>query len=66
MTPPAAEASALAERIAGLLRERPRTFYEVVRAVEDAEYRTLLQAWGLLRERRALGRDPHGLYLLRG
>lgn len=27
--------------------------------------RTILQAWGALRERRRLGRDDHGLYLIR-
>lgn len=58
-------ADAVAERIAALLRERPRTFYEIVRQLDDVEYRTILQAWGALRERRALGRDAHGLYVYR-
>ena len=56
---------ALAERMAALLRERPRTFYDLVRQLDDAEYRTILKSWGLLRERRALGRDEHGRYLIR-
>jgi hypothetical protein len=56
---------ALAERIAATLRERPRTFYELLRELPDVEYRAILQAWGALRERRRLGRDPHGRYLLR-
>jgi len=56
---------AVAARMEQLLRERPRTFYELLRELEDAEYRFILQAWGSLREARRLGRDAHGLYLLR-
>jgi len=56
---------ALADRIAATLRERPRTFYELLRELPDVEYRTILRAWGALRERRALGRDEHGRYLIR-
>ena len=58
-------AGAAADRMAALLRERPRTFYELLRELPDVEYRTILQAWGALRERRALGRDDHGRYLIR-
>jgi hypothetical protein len=57
--------AALADRMAGLLAERPRTFYELLRELDDVEYRTILQAWGALRERRALARDDHGRYLVR-
>ncbi len=56
---------AVAERMAALLRERPRTFYELLRQLDDVEYRTILQSWGALRERRALGRDEHGRYVIR-
>jgi len=56
---------AVAARIELLLRERPRTFYDLLRALGDAEYREVLQAWGTLREARRLGRDEHGLYMLR-
>ena len=56
---------AVAARMVDLLRERPRTFYELLRELGDAEYRVILQAWGSLREARRLGRDEHGLYLLR-
>jgi hypothetical protein len=55
----------VAERMRALLRERPYTFYELVRQLEDVEYRMILQSWGVLRERRLLGRDPHGRYLER-
>lgn len=55
----------LAERIMATLRERPRTFYELLRELPDVEYRAILQAWGALRERQALGRDAHGRYLIR-
>ena len=55
----------VAERMTSLLRERPRTFYELLRQLDDVEYRTVLQSWGLLRERKILGRDEHGRYLVR-
>jgi hypothetical protein len=56
---------AIADRMAALLAARPLTFYELLRELPDVEYRALLQAWGALRERRALGRDADGRYLLR-
>ena len=56
---------ALADRMAAVLGERPRTFYELLRELPDVEYRAILQAWGALRERRALARDVHGRYLIR-
>jgi hypothetical protein len=59
------DAGAIAARIEQLLREQPRTFYDLLRALGDAEYRVVLQAWGTLREARRLGRDEHGLYVLR-
>jgi len=59
------DARALAAQMEALLRERPRTFYDLVRALGDAEYRVVLQAWGSLREAHRLGRDEHGLYLVR-
>ena len=55
----------LADRMAALLAARPRTFYELLRELDDVEYRAILQAWGVLRERRVLGRDDHGRYLIR-
>jgi len=56
------DAATVAERMARLLAERPRTFYELLRELPDVQYRTILIAWGALRERRALARDPHGRY----
>ncbi len=56
----------VAARIARLLEDKPRTFYEVLRQLGDVEYRTILQAWGALRERKRLGRDAEGYYLLKG
>jgi hypothetical protein len=56
---------AVADRMAALLASRPWTFYELLRELPDVEYRAILQAWGALRERRALARDAHGRYLLR-
>jgi len=58
-------AAVLADRMAALLTERPRTFYALLRELDDVEYRTILRAWGALRERRALGRDEQGRYLIR-
>lgn len=65
MTTEALTAEALADRMAALLAARPLTFYELLRELPDVEYRVILQAWGALRCRRALARDPHGRYLLR-
>jgi hypothetical protein len=56
---------ALAARMTELLRARPRTFYELLRELGEVEYRTILQAWGSLRERKRLGRDHDGRYLIR-
>ncbi len=65
MTTEAVTAETLAGRMAALLAARPLTFYELLRELPDVEYRAVLQAWGALRERRALARDAHGRYLLR-
>jgi hypothetical protein len=65
VTTEAVTAGALADRMAALLAARPLTFYELLRELPDVEYRVVLQAWGALRERRALARDAHGRYLLR-
>ena len=54
----------VAERIAGLLRERPRNFYAILQSLGDVEYRTILAAWGTLHEREALARDHEGNYVL--
>jgi hypothetical protein len=56
---------ALADRMATLLAARPLTFYELLRELPDVEYRAILQAWGALRERRALAREHDGRYRLR-
>jgi len=59
------EVAPVTERIVTLLSARPRTFYELLRALDDVEYRTILKAWGARRERHRLGRGPHGVYLSR-
>jgi len=58
-------ADAVADRMAALLGARARSFYELVRELPEVEYRTLLQAWGALRDRRVLARDEHGRYRIR-
>jgi hypothetical protein len=55
----------VAERIAGLLRERPRNFYGILQSLNNVEYRIILAAWGTLREQEALARDHEGNYVLR-
>ena len=57
--------SETAERIQKLLAERPLNFYAILQALHDVEYRTILQAWGTLREKELLARDHEGNYLLR-
>jgi hypothetical protein len=58
-------AAVVADRMQALLGACPRTFYELLRELDDVEYRAILQAWGALRERGVLGRDEHGRYLIR-
>jgi len=53
-----------AERITELLRERPLNFYAILQSLGDVEYRTILAAWGTLREQEALARDHEGNYVL--
>lgn len=57
--------SEIAERTLALLKSRPMSFYEILRALEDVEYRVILQAWGILREKDLLARDEEGRYLPR-
>ena len=54
----------LADQIVERLGSRPALFYDLLVDFADAEYRDLLRAWGLVRERHALERDEHGHYLL--
>jgi hypothetical protein len=59
------EVERLAEAITATLRARPVLFMDLVREHRDLPYRTLLLAWGLVRERHALGRTDDGAYQLR-
>lgn len=61
----AARVEALAVRIQRFLEEAPRFFVDVVGLTPEGEYRDVLRAWGLVRERCALQRDEEGRYLLR-
>ena len=56
--------SEIAERILTLLKDEPRFYYDILRALEDVDYRVILQAWGILREKDLLARDKEGRYLL--
>ena len=40
------------------------SFYAILQALEDVDYRMILQAWGILREKDLLARDKEGRYLL--
>ena len=57
--------SDVAQRIVQLLRPGPLSFYAILKALEDVEYRTILQAWGTLREQDVLARNAEGHYMLR-
>jgi hypothetical protein len=61
---PAAEVARLADAIVAALRERPLFFMDLVRAHRDLPYRTLLLAWGVVRDRERLARDDEGRYVL--
>lgn len=54
----------LADAIVAALRARPRFFMDLVRAHRDLPYRTLLLAWGAVRDREKLARDNEGRYFL--
>jgi hypothetical protein len=60
----AADVARLADAIVAALREKPLFFMDLVRAHRELPYRTLLLAWGVVRERERLGRDDEGRYLL--
>jgi hypothetical protein len=56
----------MAEEIVATLRSGPVFFMDLVRAHRDAPYRTLLLAWGQVRDRHRLSRDDDGRYFLDG
>ena len=60
----AADVARLADAIVAALRERPLFFMDLVRTHRDLPYRTLLLAWGAVRDRERLARDDEGRYLL--
>ena len=60
----APEVQRLTAEIAGTLRAGPVFLMDLVRAHRDAPYRTLLLAWGEVRERYRLSRDDDGRYFL--
>ena len=60
----AADVARLADLIVAALRERPLFFMDLVRAHRDLPYRTLLLAWGVVRDRERLERDDEGHYFI--
>ncbi|MBI4291131.1 MAG: hypothetical protein HY661_06610 [Betaproteobacteria bacterium] len=52
------------QRILKLLEQGPKNFYAILQSLADVEYRTILIAWGSVREKNLLRRDDHGNYLL--
>jgi len=64
LTPSVDEVDRLAAAITSALRERPLYFMDLVRAHRERPYRTLLLAWGRIRERHRLARDDDGRYFL--
>jgi hypothetical protein len=61
---PPAEVARVAAAMTALLRAKPVMFMELVRAHPDVPYRTILLAWGEVRERHRLERDEEGNYFL--
>lgn len=61
---PPAEVRRVAERMLTLLREKPVQFMDLVRAFPDVPYRTILLAWGEVREAHRLTREEEGEYHL--
>jgi hypothetical protein len=61
---PAPEVTRMAEAITATLRAQPVFFMDLVRAHREAPYRTLLLAWGEVRDRHHLSRDDDGRYFL--
>ncbi len=57
--------AALAQRIEEYLTAAPRFFVDVVGLTPEGQYRDVLRAWGLVRERGRLERDEEGRYLVR-
>lgn len=60
----AADIARLDGAIVAALLERPLLFMDLVRAHRDVPYRTLLLAWGAVRDRERLARDDEGRYFL--
>jgi hypothetical protein len=58
------EVGRVAEAMTAMLRAKPVFFIDLVRAFPETPYRTLLLAWGEVRERHRLARDDEGHYLL--
>ena len=63
-SPAAADVARLADTIVAALSEKPLQFMDLVRAHRDLPYRTLLLAWGVVRERETLERDDEGHYFI--
>jgi len=58
------DVASMAEAITATLRAGPVFFMDLVRAHREAPYRTLLLAWGQVREQHKLSRDDDGRYFL--
>jgi len=59
-----ADVAQVAESMTRMLREKPVFFMDLVRAFPHIPYRTLLLAWGQVRERHRLSRDDEVHYVL--
>lgn len=58
------EVSRVAAAMVAMLRESPRQFMDLIRAFPEVPYRTLLLAWGEVREAHRLAREEDGSYFL--
>jgi hypothetical protein len=64
MSQEAGRIEALAARIERFLEAEPRFFVDVVALTPEGQYRDVLRAWGLVRDRRRLERDEVGRYVI--
>lgn len=60
----APDVTRLADAIVAALREKPLFFVDFVRAHRAHPYRTMLLAWGAVRDRHKLARDSEGRYFI--
>ena len=59
-----AEIERTVSKIVDMMKRKPIYFYDILNELRDVEYRSILLAFGRLREEKMLSRDEDGRYLL--